>query len=138
MKLAAMQVELAKTERKRQQLIAKIEDEQRKRLKELPALVGLKNIDELFMALASLASSHLKSELLANSANGKTRGSKKNKRSSLRERFDPVIKARVKADMRAGEKTMAQIAAAHGPSIHSLRIWKRKWGLTKVLKRRKV
>jgi hypothetical protein len=142
MNLQSLQAELNRLERRRQTLEKRIKARTSKQFAALPARVGLKSIDELILKLLPFGSSGLRSKLnaapraeggAAAALPGKRRG-----RPPMRSRgtrYGADVKAAVKRAVEEGGKTVAQISREYGPSVFSIKDWKKKWGLTR--KRRK-
>ena len=141
MNLQTLQAELSRLERRRQTLEKRIKARASKQYAALPARVGLKSIDELILQLLPFGSNTLRSKLNASHAGngasapvGKRRG-----RPSLRSRgtrYGADVKAAVKRAVEEGGKTVAQISREYGPSVFSIKDWKKKWGLTRKRKKK--
>jgi hypothetical protein len=138
MNLQNLQAQLNQLERKRQQLEKRIKDRASKQYAALPKKVGLKNIDDLIIELLPYGSSGLRSRLNHNGANpgttGKRRGRPPNK--SRGTRYTADVKAAVKRAVEAGGKTVAEISREFGPSVFSIKDWKKQWGLTRSRKKK--
>jgi hypothetical protein len=141
MNLQTLQAELNRLERRRQTLEKRIKARASKQYAALPARVGLKSIDELILKLLPYGSNGLRSKLgstprtegAATAVPGKRRG-----RPPLRSRgtrYGADVKAAVKRAVEAGGKTVAQISREYGPSVFSIKDWKKKWGLTRKRKK---
>jgi hypothetical protein len=140
MNLQTLQAELNRLERRRQTLEKRIKARASKQYAALPARVGLKSIDELILKLLPYGSNGLRSKLNttpkadgAAAVPGKRRG-----RPPLRSRgtrYGADVKAAVKRAVEAGGKTVAQISREFGPSVFSIKDWKKKWGLTRKRKK---
>jgi hypothetical protein len=137
MNLQSLQAELNKLERKRVALEKRIKARASQQFAALPARVGLKSIDDLIVQLLPYGSKGLRARLGAGesgaSAAGKRRG--RPPRRSRGTRYTADVKAAVKAAVEAGGRTVAEISREYGPSVFSIKDWKKKWGLTR--KRRK-
>jgi hypothetical protein len=102
--------------------------------------VGLKNIDDLIIHLLPYGSSGLRSRLGQNGAahspedTGKRRG--RPPRKSRGTRYTADVKAAVKRAVEAGGKTVAEISREYGPSVFSIKDWKKQWGLTRARKKK--
>ena len=134
MNLQSLQAELSKLERKRVALEKRIKARASAQYAALPARVGLKSIDDLIVKLLPYGSKGLRARLGSGaSEGGKRRG--RPPRRSRGTRYTSDVKAAVKAAVEAGGKTVAEISREYGPSVFSIKDWKKKWGLTR--KRRK-
>jgi hypothetical protein len=139
MNLQNLQAQLNQLERKRQQLEKRIKDRASKQYAALPKKVGLKNIDDLIINLLPFGSSGLRSRLNQNGASsdgatGKRRG--RPPRKSRGTRYTADVKAAVKRAVEAGGKTVAEISREFGPSVFSIKDWKKQWGLTRSRKKK--
>ncbi len=67
-------------------------------------------------------------------ATGKRRG--RPPRKSRGTRYTADVKAAVKRAVEAGGKTVAQISRELGPSVFSIKDWKKQWGLTRARKKK--
>ena len=146
MNLQTLQSQLNQLERKRQQLEKRIKDRASKQYAALPKKVGLKNIDDLIIHLLPYGSTGLRSRLNQNGAThgaaagngeaapGKRRG--RPPRKSRGTRYTADVKAAVKRAVEAGGKTVAQISRELGPSVFSIKDWKKQWGLTRARKKK--
>jgi hypothetical protein len=144
MNLQTLQAELNRLERRRQTLEKRIKARASKQYAALPARVGLKSIDELILRLLPYGSNGLRSKLHpaqradgaapAAAVTGKRRG-----RPPLRSRgtrYGADVKVAVKRAVEEGGKTVAQISREYGPSVFSIKDWKKKWGLTRKRKKK--
>lgn len=144
MNLQTLQAELNRLERRRETLEKRIKARASKQFAALPARVGLKSIDELILRLLPYGSNGLRSKLhpsrsgdgaaASAAAPGKRRG-----RPPLRSRgtrYGSDVKAAVKRAVEEGGKTVAQISREYGPSVFSIKDWKKKWGLTRKRKKK--
>ena len=145
MNLQTLHAQLNQLERKRQQLEKRIKQRASKQYASLPAKLGLKNIDDLILELLPYGSNTLRSRLNQNGAstaststvaasNGKRRGRPPKK--SRGTRYTADVKAAVKRAVEAGGKTVAQISREFGPSVFSIKDWKKQWGLTRARKKK--
>jgi len=138
MNLQTLQTQLNQLERKRQQLEKRIKDRASRQYAALPAKVGLKSIDDLILQLLPYGSTGLRSRLNQNGAgtasNGKRRG--RPPRKSRGTRYTADVKAAVKSAVEAGGKTVAEISREFGPSVFSIKDWKKQWGLTRARKKK--
>ena len=139
MNLQNLQAQLNQLERKRQQLEKRIKERASKQYAALPKKVGLKNIDDLIIQLLPYGSSSLRSRLnqngaLAGGEPGKRRG--RPPRKSRGTRYTADVKAAVKRAVEAGGKTVAEISREFGPSVFSIKDWKKQWGLTRSRKKK--
>jgi hypothetical protein len=139
MNLQTLQAQLSQLERKRQQLEKRIKDRASKQYAALPKKVGLKSIDDLIINLLPYGSSGLRSRLNQNGASadgvaGKRRGGAPLK--SRGTRYTADVKAAVKRAVEAGGKTVAEISREFGPSVFSIKDWKKQWGLTRSRKKK--
>ncbi|MEP7242501.1 MAG: hypothetical protein ABI885_02335 [Gammaproteobacteria bacterium] len=143
MNLQALQAQLNQLERKRQQLEKRIQERAARQIAALPAKVGLKSIDDLILKLLPYGSSKLRSRLRVGylgahagagvSGAGKRRGPQQRSRGT---RYTADVKAAVKSAVEAGGRTVAQISREFGPSIFSIKDWKKQWGLTRARKKK--
>ena len=144
MNLQALQAQLTKLERKRQQLEKRIQERASRQFAALPAKVGLKSIDDLILKLLPYGSSKLRSRLRvgylgAHGGDGVSSAGGRRGRPPQRSRgtrYTADIKAAVKNAVEAGGKTVAQISREFGPSIFSIKDWKKQWGLTRARKKK--
>ena len=141
MNLQTLQAELNRLERRRQTLEKRIKARASKQFAALPARVGLKSIDELILQLLPFGSNSLRSKLNAGHAgNGSSAPSSKRRgRPPLRSRgtrYGADVKAAVKRAVEEGGKTVAEISREYGPSVFSIKDWKKKWGLTRKRKKK--
>jgi hypothetical protein len=140
MNLQNLQAQLNQLERKRQQLEKRIKERAARQYAALPKKVGLKNIDDLIIQLLPYGSSGLRSRLNQNGAPGSdgTPGKRRGRppRKSRGTRYSPDVKAAVKRAVEAGGKTVAEISREFGPSVFSIKDWKKQWGLTRSRKKK--
>jgi hypothetical protein len=145
MNLQTLQAQLSQLERKRQLLEKRIKDRASKQYAALPKKVGLKSIDDLIIHLLPYGSTGLRSRLGQNGAHpagtaaapgttGKRRG--RPPRKSRGTRYTADVKAAVKRAVEAGGKTVAEISREFGPSVFSIKDWKKQWGLTRARKKK--
>jgi hypothetical protein len=141
MNLQSLQAELNRLERRRETLEKRIKDRAHKQYAALPARVGLKSIDELILQLLPFGSTSLRSKLNSGHAGngaaaptGKRRGRSPSR--SRGTRYGADVKAAVKKAVEEGGKTVAQISREYGPSVFSIKDWKKKWGLTRKRKKK--
>jgi hypothetical protein len=152
MNLQTLHAQLNQLERKRQQLEKRIKQRASKQYSSLPAKLGLKSIDALILELLPYGSSGLRARLSQNGAasavtsastptptngltvNGKRRGRPPGK--SRGTRYTGDVKAAVKRAVEAGDKTVAEISREFGPSVFSIKDWKKQWGLTRARKKK--
>ena len=140
MNLQNLQAQLNQLERKRQLLEKRIKERASRQYAALPKKVGLKNIDDLIIQLLPYGSSSLRSRLNQNGAlgggpaTGKRRG--RPPRRSRGTRYTADVKAAVKRAVEAGGKTVAEISREFGPSVFSIKDWKKQWGLTRSRKKK--
>jgi hypothetical protein len=143
MNLQTLQTQLNQLERKRQQLEKRIKERASKQYAALPKKVGLKNIDDLIIHLLPYGSTGLRSRLNQNgAAHGKAANGEAPKRrgrpprKSRGTRYTADVKAAVKRAVEAGGKTVAEISRELGPSVFSIKDWKKQWGLTRARKKK--
>ena len=140
MNLHTLQAELNRLERRRQTLEKRIKSRSSKQFAALPARVGLKSIDELILQLLPYGSTGLRSKLGSTSAgNGAAPSGKRRGRPPARSRgtrYGADVKAAVKRAVEEGGKTVAQLSREYGPSVFSIKDWKKKWGLTRKRKKK--
>lgn len=131
MNLQALQAQLNQLERKRQQLEKRIKERASRQYAALPAKLGLKNIDDLIIQLLPYGSSGLRARLNQQGVlpGGKRRG--RPPRKSRGTRYSAEVKAAVKRAVEAGDRTVAEISREFGPSVFSIKDWKKQWGLTR-------
>lgn len=136
MNLQTLQAQLNQLERKRQQLEKRIKERASRQYAALPAKLGLKNIDDLIIQLLPYGSSGLRSRLNQPGVlpAGKRRG--RPPRKSRGTRYTAEVKAAVKRAVEAGGKTVAEISREYGPSVFSIKDWKKQWGLTRSRKKK--
>jgi hypothetical protein len=139
MTLQTLQAELDRLERRRQTLEKRIKERSSKQYAALPARVGLKSIDELILKLLPFGSTGLRSRLSARPADGLSLTGKRRGRPPSRSRgtrYSADVKAAVKRAVEEGSKTVAQISREYGPTVFSIKDWKKKWGLTRTRKKK--
>jgi hypothetical protein len=138
MNLQTLQTQLNQLERKRQQLEKRIKDRASRQYAALPAKVGLKSIDDLILQLLPYGSTGLRSRLNQNGAANGTIGKRRGRppRKSRGTRYTADVKAAVKRAVEAGGKTVAEISREFGPSVFSIKDWKKQWGLTRARKKK--
>lgn len=139
MNLQTLQAQLNQLERKRQLLEKRIKDRASRQYAALPAKVGLKSIDDLILQLLPYGSTGLRSRLGQNGAgNGASNGKRRGRppRKSRGTRYTADVKAAVKSAVEAGGKTVAEISREFGPSVFSIKDWKKQWGLTRARKKK--
>jgi hypothetical protein len=140
MNLQTLQAELNRLERRRQTLEKRIKARSSKQFAALPARVGLKSIDELILQLLPYGSTGLRSKLgTTQASNGAAPAGKRRGRPPLRSRgtrYGADVKTAVKRAVEEGDKTVAQISREYGPSVFSIKDWKKKWGLTRKRKKK--
>jgi hypothetical protein len=134
MNLQTLQAQLNQLERKRQQLEKRIKERASRQYAALPAKLGLKNIDDLIIQLLPYGSSSLRSRLNGAATEGKRKG--RPSRKSRGTRYTAEVKAAVKRAVEAGGKTVADISREYGPSVFSIKDWKKQWGLTRSRKKK--
>lgn len=106
-------------------------DELRRReLSKLPQQVGLETIDELIQVLVEHASPALR-ERLSRAEGSESSESANGFDSTRRARFPPELRARIREELEAGGKSVAQLSREYGPSHPTIMGWKREWGLTR-------
>jgi hypothetical protein len=144
MNLQTLQAQLNKLERKRQLLEKRIKARATRQFTALPAKVGLKSVDDLIVQLLPFGSNGLRSRLGNGSSakeggNGVAAGVRRRGRPPRRSRgtrYTADVKAAVKRAVEAGGKTVAEISREYGPSVFSIKDWKKQWGLTKSRKKK--
>jgi hypothetical protein len=139
MNLQTLQAELERLERRRQTLEKRIKARASKQFAALPARVGLKTIDELILRLLPYGSNGLRSKLHSAQAENGAATSPRRGRPALRSRgtrYGAEVKAAVKRAVEEGGKTVAEISREYGPSVFSIKDWKKKWGLTRKRKKK--
>jgi hypothetical protein len=139
MNLQNLQAQLSQLERKRQLLEKRIKERASKQYAALPKTVGLKNIDDLIIQLLPYGSSGLRTRLNQDGATpGTTTGKRRGRppRKSRGTRYTADVKAAVKRAVEAGGKTVAEISREFGPSVFSIKDWKKQWGLTRSRKKK--
>src|SRR5262245_12991530 len=148
MNLQTLQAELSKLERKRVALEKRIKARASKQYAALPARVGLKSIDELILQLLPYGSNGLRNRLgSASSGNGSaapaaaatTGTGKRRGRPPARSRgtrYGADVKAAVKKALEEGGKTVAEVSREFGPTVFSIKDWKKKWGMVKARKKK--
>ena len=138
MNLQTLQAELDRLERRRQTLEKRIKARASKQYAALPARVGLKSIDELILKLIPYGSSGLRTRLSSGAADDVSGGKRRGRppARSRGTRYGADVKAAVKRAVEEGGKTVAQISREYGPSVFSIKDWKKKWGLTRKRKKK--
>jgi hypothetical protein len=138
MNLRSLQAELDKLERRRQILERRIKERASRQFAALPARVGLKSIDELILKLLPYGSSGLRARLGVAALDGRLDGAPRTQGPvrSRGTRYGADVKAAVKRAVEAGGKTVEQISREYGPSVFSIKAWKKKWGLTRARRKK--
>jgi hypothetical protein len=138
MNLQTLQAELDRLERRRQTLEKRIKERASRQYAALPARVGLKSIDELILKLIPYGSSGLRTRLSSGGTDGTSAGKRRGRppARSRGTRYGADVKAAVKRAVEEGGKTVAQISREFGPSVFSIKDWKKKWGLTRTRKKK--
>ena len=138
MKLNALQVELAKIERRRAQLQHRISQQAKSLYASLPAKVGLRTVDALIMALAPYASPFVRGKLNPRKAATQRPRVTRAKsavsapaKSGKRPRVRPAVqKNAVREAFKEGKLTTRAISTRYGVPYNTLKKWKKGWGLT--------
>jgi hypothetical protein len=128
MKIEAIKAQLSRVERQRSVLKQRMDELRRRELAKLPQHVGLATIDELIQVLVPHASPALR-ERLSRIDDGDGHGDHGD--GARRVRFPPELRARIRAELEAGGKSVAQLSREYGPSHPTIMGWKREWGLTR-------
>jgi hypothetical protein len=128
MKIEAIKAQLSRVERQRSVLKQRMDELRRRELAKLPQHVGLSTIDELIQVLVPHASAALR-ERLARIDGSDGHGAPGD--NARRVRFPPELRARIRAELEAGGKSVAQLSREYGPSHPTIMGWKREWGLTR-------
>lgn len=134
MNLQSLHAELERIERRRSALEKRIGTRKLKQYSALPASVGLKSIDELVLALVPYGSQSIRSRIGAAIGTARRRGRPGN---PLGIRYSAEIKAAVRKALEEGEKTHSEISREFGPTVFSIKDWKKRWGLVKTRGKRK-
>jgi hypothetical protein len=119
-------------ERQRKALEQRIQLLQRKELVALPKQLGFDTVDGLILALAEYASESMRTRLRAAGLlggpklpNGLPDGA------AGRVKFSSELRARIRKELEAGTKSVAEISREYGPSHPTIMGWKREWGMTR-------
>jgi transposase-like protein len=132
-----IRAQLTRIDREKRALEQKIQVIQRKKLVALPKQVGLDSVDSLIAALAHHASPSVRVHLQSMSFNGLgSSDSAQGSGNARRVRFSAEMRARIKAELETGKKSVAQISREYGPSHPTIMGWKREWGMTHPKPRR--
>jgi hypothetical protein len=125
MNIHALQSQLSELDRKRTQLEKRIRERRSSQYAALPRKFGLRTIDELILQLLPHGSAGLRARFQERNASAaRSRGT----------RYSSEVKGAVKRAVEAGGKTVAQISREFGPSVFSIKDWKKQWGLTRARK----
>ena len=127
MKIEAIKAQLNRVERQRSALKQRMDELRRRELSKLPEHVGLSSIDELILVLVPHASPALRERL----SRGESHDDQVVTDGSRRVRFPPELRERIRAELEAGGKSVAQLSREYGPSHPTIMGWKREWGLTR-------
>jgi hypothetical protein len=130
MKIETIKAQLSRVERQRSVLRQRMDELRRRELSKLPQQVGLETIDELILALVEHASPSLR-ERLSRSDDTDSPDTENGPGNTRRARFPAELRARIRAELEAGGKSVAQISREYGPSHPTIMGWKREWGLTR-------
>jgi hypothetical protein len=130
MKIESIKAQLSKVERQRSVLRQRMDELRRRELAKLPQHVGLSTIDELILVLVEHASPSLR-ERLARIDSSDAADAGHGSDNTRRARFPPELRQRIRAELEAGGKSVAQISREYGPSHPTIMGWKREWGLTR-------
>jgi uncharacterized protein involved in exopolysaccharide biosynthesis len=132
-----IKAQITRIDREKRALEQKIQVIQRKKLAELPGQVGLDSIDSLIAALARHASPSVRIHLQSMSFSGSVGpDSSDSDGNAKRARFSSDMRGRIRAELAAGKKSVAQISREYGPSHPTIMGWKREWGMTHPRPRR--
>lgn len=132
-----IKAQITRIDREKRALEQKIQVIQRRKLTALPRQVGLDSIDSLIVALAHHASPSVRIHLQSMSFNaGLGLETAEESSHARRQRFSAEMRARIKAELEAGKKSVAQISREYGPSHPTIMGWKREWGMTHPRARR--
>jgi hypothetical protein len=132
-----IKAQITRIDREKRALEQRIQIIQRRKLVALPKQVGLDSIDSLIAALAHHASPSVRIQLQSMSFNGSGSFDPANGSGNARRaRFTAEMRARIKAELEAGKKSVAQISREYGPSHPTIMGWKREWGMTHPRPRR--
>jgi hypothetical protein len=137
MKIETIKAQLSRVERQRSVLKQRMDELRRRELSKLPQHVGLATIDELILVLVQHASPALR-ERLARIDGTETTDPGAEPDSARRARFPSELRARIRAELEAGGKSVAQLSREYGPSHPTIMGWKREWGLTRPRARARV
>ncbi len=164
MNLKNLQRELGRVQRRAVDLETKIKSKMKDQYSSLPTRVGLKSIDHLIEALKPYASAKYRggdgssASGSQHSGNSHSLGSshhsgrghsqqsqrsnapaaRKNARGSSRVRYGVDVKDAIKRELQKGGKTYGQLSEQYGPSVFSIKDWKKSWGLTKPRAKKKA
>jgi hypothetical protein len=154
MNLLTLRAKLTRVERQRLKLEQQIQKGSKKQLDALPARVGLKTIDELILELLPHASPRIRSQVESNGAAAPSTGRRPVGRprkdasaapapkstggaaKSKGVRYTDDTKQAIKEALEAGGMTVSAISEKFGASPFSINQWKKRWGLTKVRKKK--
>jgi uncharacterized protein involved in exopolysaccharide biosynthesis len=130
MKIESIKAQLNKVERQRSVLRQRMDELRRRELAKLPEHVGLSTIDELILVLVEHASPALRERLAHIDGSDASEGGH-GPGNTRRARFPSELRQRIRAELEAGGKSVAQISREYGPSHPTIMGWKREWGLTR-------
>ena len=132
MEIDSIRMQLLRIDRRKRTLEQQIRAIQQKKLAALPKQVGCHSIDSLILALIPLASAQMRSRLRA-AGNGQSEidGQLAETAVGKRARFAAELKEKIRLEIQAGQKSVAQLSREYGPSHPTIMAWKREWGLTR-------
>jgi transposase-like protein len=126
---------LSRMERQRRALELRIRTLQRKELVALPRQLGFDSVDGLILALVEHASASFRARCKAAGLVEQVAAERMEHveldGNGVRVKFSPELRARIKKELEAGEKSVAMISREYGPSHPTIMGWKREWGMTR-------
>ena len=112
--------QISRLERRQRALEQKIRTLQRQQLRSLADRMGFESADQLILALAEYASPDLRAHIQSAGLTAR-----------LRVPFPLDLKEKIRAELAAGEKSVAKLSRQYGPSQPTIMGWKREWGMTR-------
>lgn len=130
-KLNTLKAALSRVEKRKQAIERSIREYHARQLTALPRRVGLEDVDSLVLALIPLTSPSLRERLNAGGIlDAVSVPESARDRNIERRRFSSDVRDKIKAELRSGHKSTAELSREYGVSPRTIMNWKREWGLT--------